>query len=314
MDWKEVTITTTTAGAEVASEILMEAGAAGTAIEDRAEVEAQQHLPGDWDYIDENILLSMNADVKVTAWYPMDGRLKDTLAFISQRIRDVKKLELGFDAGSLGLSTGDVKDEDWENNWKQYHKPFTVGERLLVKPIWEQTDAGGRAVIEMEPGMAFGTGTHETTFMCLEMLEQAVKPGAAVWDVGCGTGILSVASALLGAAHVTAVDRDPVAVSAANNNAKLNHSEHIVHVIQGDLMKGLRGKPSVIVANIIAEVIIPLAADAFERLEPRGIFISSGIILARADAVREALERAGFRVRQEKHMGEWVAFLADKPD
>ena len=286
MDWKEVTITTTTAGAEIVSEIFLEAGATGTAIEDRAEVEAQQRLPGEWDYIDENILANMSMEVRVMAWYPVDGRLADTLAFIRQRLLDVKNIELGFDAGSLGLTTGDVRDEDWENSWKQYYKPFDVGERLLVKPVWEQIEANGRLVIEMEPGMAFGTGTHETTFMCLEQIEKTVKPGMLVWDIGCGTGILAVAAALLGAEKTVAVDRDPVAVSAAKINSALNHTEAKVDVREGDLMKGLVGQPDLIVANIIAEVIIPMAKDAYMKLKPGGLFICSGIILAREDAVR----------------------------
>lgn len=312
MDWKEVTVFTTTAGAEVVSNILMEAGASGTAIEDRAEVEAQQRLPQDWDYIDDNLLNNMSEEVKVTAWYPMDGRLADTLAFIRQRINDIKAMELGFDTGSLSLEADNVRDEDWENNWKQYYKPFAVGGRLLVKPVWEQADAQGRAVLEMEPGMAFGTGTHETTFMCLEMIEKYVQPGMLIWDIGCGTGILSMAAVLLGAAKAVAVDRDPVAVSAARNNAALNRLEGRVEAREGDLMKGLDGTPDIIVSNIVAEVIIPLASDAFKRLKPGGLFTCSGVILSREDAVYEALIKAGFVIIEGKRMGEWVAITARK--
>jgi ribosomal protein L11 methyltransferase len=312
MDWKQVTISTTTAGAEIVSEIFMEAGASGTAIEDRAEVEAQRHMPGGWDYIDDNVLANMSADVKVTAWYPMDGRLADTLAFIRQRLTDIKTMDLGFDTGSLYLETDNVRDEDWENNWKRYYKPFAVGDRLLVKPVWEAADARGRAVLEMEPGMAFGTGTHETTFMCLEMIEKYVRPGMLVWDVGCGTGILAVAAVLLGAAKAAAVDRDPVAVQAAGNNAALNRMEGRVEARGGDLMKGLEGAPELIVSNIVAEVIIPMAPEAYERLGPNGIFVCSGIILSREEAVREALDKAGFELLETKRMGEWVAIAARK--
>lgn len=312
MDWKQITVATTTAGAEVVSEILMEAGAAGTAIEDRAEVEAQQRLPGDWDYIDENILKNMALEVQVMAWYPVDGRLADTLAHIRQRLQDVLAMDLGFDAGTLALTSGDVKDEDWENNWKQYYKPFEVGQKLLVKPVWEQTDGKGRIVIEMEPGMAFGTGTHETTFMCLELLDSVVQPGTLVWDIGCGTGILSAAAVLLGAGQAVAVDRDPVAVSAARINSELNHVQDRVDVRLGDLTKGLSGQPDLIVANIIAEVIIMMACDAFAAVKPGGLFICSGIILAREEAVREALAAAGFTILEVKHMGEWVSMLTRK--
>jgi ribosomal protein L11 methyltransferase len=290
----------------------MEAGAAGTAIADKADVEAQRHTPRDWDYIDENLLNNLSEQVKVTAWYPMDGRLADTLAFIRQRLIDVQAMDLGFDAGSLELASGDVRDEDWENNWKQYYKPFTVGERLLVKPVWEQADAEGRAVLEMEPGMAFGTGTHETTFMCMEMIEKNVGPGMLVWDIGCGTGILSVAALLLGAQNAVAVDRDPVAVLAAKNNAALNHMEGKVDAREGDLMRGLAGAPDLIVSNIIAEVIIPMASDAYRNVKPGGIFICSGIILSREEAVLQALANAGFKDVEVKRMGEWVAIAARK--
>ena len=313
MDWKQITVATTTAGADMVSEILIEAGAAGTAIEDRAEVEAQQRLPGDWDYIDENILKNMALEVQVMAWYPVDSRLADTLVYIRQRLSDVLAMDLGFDAGTLVLTAGDVKDEDWENNWKQYYKPFEVGKRLLVKPIWENASGNGRIIIEMEPGMAFGTGTHETTFMCLEMLDEVVQPGIDVWDIGCGSGILSVAAVLLGAKGAVAVDRDPVAVSAAKINCELNHVEGLVDARLGDLMKGLAGHPDLIVANIIAEVIIAMAADAYAAVKPGGLFLCSGIILAREEAVKLALLAAGFTILEVKHMGEWVAVLAKKP-
>lgn len=312
MDWKQITINATTAGTEIVSNLLMEAGAAGTAIEDRAEVEAQRRRPGEWDYIDESILAGMGEEARVTAWYPVDNRLSDTLAFIRQRLAYIGAMELGFDAGSLSIKTDDVRDEDWQNNWKQYYKPFEVGERLLVKPVWEAVDAKGRAVLEMEPGMAFGTGTHETTFLCLELLEKYVRPGTLVWDVGCGTGILAVAAVLLGAERAVAVDRDPVAVSAARNNAALNRMEGKVDVREGDLMKGLEGKPDLIVSNIIAEVIIPMAREASRRLGPGGLFICSGIILSREDAVHQALVDAGFEILETKRMGEWVAIAVKK--
>ncbi len=313
MDWKEITVITTTAGSELVSDVLVEAGAQGTAIEDRAEVEAQQRLPGDWDYIDENILKTMGDDVRVTAWYPVDGKLADTLAFIRVRLADLSALALEYDIGSLTVSTGDVRDEDWENNWKQYYKPFPVGERLLVLPVWEKADAGARKVLKMDPGMAFGTGTHETTFMCLEALETVVQPGMLVWDIGCGTSILAVAAALLGASHAVAVDRDSVAVSAARINSELNGVQGIVDVREGDLMKGLEGQPDLIVANIIAEVIVLMAQDAFDHLPPEGLFLCSGIIRAREQAVDEALRAAGFEVLNVNRMGEWVAMTARKP-
>lgn len=312
MDWKQITVLTTTAGSEMVSDILVEAGSQGTAIEDRAEVEAQQRRPGEWDYIDENILASMGVEVKVTAWYPVDEKLADVIAHIRARLADLAALGLEYDIGSLDVSTGDVRDEDWENNWKQYYKPFPVGERLLVLPIWEKADAGARKVLKMDPGMAFGTGTHETTFMCLEALEGLVQPGMLVWDIGCGTGILAVASALLGATEAYAVDRDSVAVSSSRINSELNGVQDVVHVSEGDLMKGLQGQPDLIVANIIAEVICMMTSDAYEKLKPGGLFLCSGIIRAREQSVAEALTAAGFEILNINRMGEWVAMTARK--
>ena len=313
MDWKEVTVRTTTEGADIVSELLIEAGAAGTAIADRAEVEGQQRLPRDWDYIDENILKNMDEDVLVQAWYPMDGRLPDTLVHLRQRLDALAALGLEFPLGKLTLSTDDVKDEDWENNWKQYYKPFPVGEKLMVRPVWEPSAPNGRLELIMEPGMAFGTGTHETTFMCMELLEKAVRPGDLVWDIGCGTGILSVAAALLGASSVVAVDRDPVAVSAARINCDLNAAGKAVTVREGDLTRGLEGTPNIIVANILAEVVAAMAPEAFAHLAPDGCFVCSGIILAREELVREALGAAGFTIEDGRRMGEWAALLARKP-
>ena len=228
-------------------------------------------------------------------------------------VGDLPGLGLDIPLGPLALATDDVRDEDWENNWKQYYKPFPVGERLLVRPVWEPSEGGDRLELVMEPGMAFGTGTHETTFLCLELLQGVVGSGDLVWDIGCGTGILGVAAVLLGAGQVVAVDRDPVAVSAARINGDLNQTGERLDVRQGDLLKGLVGTPRVIVANIIAEVVAGMAADAYASLTPGGAFLCSGIILAREELVRDALESAGFTVTDVRHMGEWVAMLACKP-
>lgn len=312
MDWSEVTVTTTTPGADVVSDIMLQLGALGTAIEDRAEVIEQMNAPRDWDMVDEDILDSMAEDVLVRAWLPQDGRLGDTMMLLRQMLDAAAANEGGIDMGPLAISTQAVHDEDWENNWKQYYKPFDVGDRLLICPEWEDVDPKGRVLVRMEPGMAFGTGTHETTFMCLELAEKYVKAGDAVLDIGCGTGILGVAALVLGADSVTAVDRDPIAVDAARMNAELNGVESRLTSACGNLLDDITRPANVIFANIIAEVVAMMAQDAYDSLLPGGVLICSGIIHARRAMVEEALESAGFALEQALQRGEWVALAARK--
>lgn len=312
MDWREVTVRTTTLGADVVSDILLQAGAAGTAIEDRTEIELQASLPRDWDMLDESILANMDEDVLVHAWLPEDNRIADTLVFIRQMLKTAAGQAGGVDMGLLTLSTEGVRDEDWENNWRQYYKPFTVGESLLVCPEWEHADSRGRTLLRMEPGMAFGTGTHETTFMCLELAEKYVKPGDLVYDIGCGTGILGVAALLLGARQVLAVDRDPVAVDAVRINAGLNGVADRVDARQGDLLKGIDAPADLMFANIIAEVVIAMAGDAYAHIKPGGTLICSGIIHAKRAEAEQALRDAGFTLSAVREKGEWVAIAAQR--
>ena len=191
MDWLEAVVHTTTMGADIVSDVLMNAGAVGTAIEDRYDVTSSKKSDGMWDMIDEDVLKHMSEDVLVKAYFKSDASAPETLHLVQQKLGEIAKMDMGFDMGSLTLDTQGVREQDWAENWKKYYKPFRAGERLVIKPSWEAYEPkAGDLVLELDPGMAFGTGTHETTFMCMEQLEKYVTPGCRAIDVGCGSGIL----------------------------------------------------------------------------------------------------------------------------
>ena len=313
MNWIEAAVHTTTAGADIVSELLMNAGAAGPSIEDRTDVLNAQKPEGMWDMLDEHILDAMPEDVLVKAYFEEGASTPETLAFVRARLSELAHMDLGFDLGSLEFTRETVHEQDWAENWKRYYKPFRAGERIVVKPSWEPYEPFPEdLVIEMDPGMAFGTGTHETTYMCLQMLERYVRPGSACIDVGTGTGILAIAAAKLGARDVLAIDLDEQAVVVAKENIRKNGMEQVVHAQAGDLLKDSIGKADVIVANIIADVICFLCGPAKKHLFPGGAFICSGIIREREEDVLRALRQAGYAVDCRIARGEWIC-LSAKP-
>lgn len=313
MNWIEAAVHTTTAGADIVSELLMNAGATGTSIEDRTDVLNAQKPEGMWDMLDEHILDAMPEDVLVKAYFEEGASTPETLAFVRARLSELAHMDLGFDLGSLEFTRETVHEQDWAENWKRYYKPFRAGERIVVKPSWEPYEPFPEdLVIEMDPGMAFGTGTHETTYMCLQMLERYVRPGSACIDVGTGTGILAIAAAKLGARDVLAIDLDEQAVAVAKENIQKNGMEQVVHAQAGDLLKDSVGKADVIVANIIADVICALCGPAKAHICPGGAFICSGIIREREEDVLRALRHAGYAMDCRIARGEWVC-LSAKP-
>ncbi len=311
MDWMEVVVHTTTMGADVVSELLMNAGAVGTAIEDRYDVTSSKKEDGMWDMIDEDVLAKMSEDVLVKAYFKKDAHVQETMLLVSEQLAGLKRIEMGFDMGTLELDSQNVKEQDWAENWKKYYKPFRAGEHLVIKPSWESYEAQpGDLVLELDPGMAFGTGTHETTFMCMEQLEKYVTPGCKAIDVGCGSGILALAAAKLGASDVLAIDLDELAVKVAAENTQKNGLSDCVRVVHGDLLEKAEEKADVIVANIIADVICFLCGPAKKHLLPGGTFICSGIIWEREDDVQRALAAAGYTVCNRLAKGSWVCLAA----
>ena len=313
MDWIEAVVHTTTEGADIVSELMMGAGATGTSIEDRADVLHAQKPEGMWDMLDEHILDGMAQDVLVKAYFEAGASTPEVLALVKARLSELSSMDLGFDLGPLTLTRETVHELDWAENWKKYYKPFRAGEHFVVKPSWVPYEPfEGDLVIEMDPGMAFGTGTHETTFMCMQMLERYVRRGCACIDVGTGTGILAIAAAKLGAKDVLAIDLDEKAVEVARENVKKNGMQGVVRVQAGDLLKEAHETADVVVANIIADVICALCGPAKAHVRPGGVFICSGIIKEREEDVQRALRAAGYAVDCRIESGEWVCLSAKR--
>ncbi len=311
MEWTKLCVHTTTMGADIVSNALLDAGAYGTQILDRYDVLSSDRRDGMWDMIDEKVLTDLPEDVVVEAYYSLERHPGEIRASLAEQLSPMKNSSMGFDMGTLRIESEQVQDEDWAENWKKYYKPTRIGKTLVIRPSWEQYEPRPNdRVIEMDPGMAFGTGTHETTSMCMEQLERYVTPGSTCIDVGCGSGILALAAVKLGAASALAIDLDRDAVRVAAENVERNHLSDRIRVVHGDLLERSDETADVVVANIIADVICFLCAPARKHLNPGGVFICSGIIREREADVLRALEAAGYRVDCRMEKGEWVCLAA----
>jgi ribosomal protein L11 methyltransferase len=221
----------------------------------------------------------------------------------------------GLDPGACEMMITEVEEEDWANSWKKFYKPTKVGKSIVIKPTWEDyVPVDDEIVINIDPGMAFGTGTHETTQLCAIKLEEYIKPGDVVLDIGCGTGVLSLIAGKLKAKKVVAVDFDTLAVKIARENAELNDLGGMVEIREGNLLDVIDEKADVIVANILAAAIVELSGIIKPYLKENGIFISSGIIIDRLADVLNALEAENFKIVFVQQMGEWVGVVAQKRD
>jgi len=309
MDWTSITIRTTTEGAEIVSGMLMSLGLAASEIEDRTDVERSQRPGGKWDMIDPEVFARMEENVKMTLYIPSDERREGTLQEIEQRLNDMKNDDFGIDMGELSMEIGGVDDQDWAENWKKSYKAFPLGQHFVVKPTWcPWEEREGDKIIEMDPGMAFGTGTHETTAMCVQLVEENVKPGMDIIDIGTGSGILAIAAAMMGAKGVIATDLDPLAVKVAEENFERNYVQADARC--GDLLEVVSETADVIIANIIADVICMLAAPVKPLVRAGGTFICSGIAAEKKDDVIAALNNAGFIKLDVREQGPWCAIAA----
>ncbi|GAA0718860.1 50S ribosomal protein L11 methyltransferase [Clostridium malenominatum] len=306
-DWLEVTILTSSEAVEAVSGILYNTGVQGVSIEDPEDVEYKKKNPGDWDYFDED-LLQVKEGAIIKGYFKEDEKFEEYLKYIKESIDNLQ--EYGIDKGKGNVFVTKVNEEDWENNWKKYYKPTKVGDKVVVRPIWEEYEAlEGEVIIDLDPGMAFGTGTHETTRMCIKALEKYVNPESIIFDIGTGSGILAIAAAKLGAKKVIGVDLDPVAVTSAKENVSFNDLDNI-EILYGNLMEVVNGKANIVVANIIADIIILLTEDIKTFMEKGSYFISSGIIKERKDDVAKKLEECGLDIVEVNSEGEWVCIVS----
>jgi ribosomal protein L11 methyltransferase len=312
MKWSEISIHTTAEAVEAVSNLLYEMGANGVVIED------PEVLHRDWDTPFGEIYQLSPDDfpdegVFVKAYLPMDSsQLVDVLDELKEQLSHLT--DYGLDIGKGTIAVNDVHEDEWAHAWKKYYKPVDVSERMTIKPVWEayEPKRPDEIIIEMDPGMAFGTGTHPTTILCLRALEKYLQPGDRVYDVGTGTAILSIAAVKLGADHVLAMDLDEVAVRSAEANIELNGVHERITVRQNNLLDGVDEQVDLVVANILAEVIVRFTDDVYRVLKPGGVFIASGIIAAREADVKAAMEASGLELVETIFIDDWVAIVAKK--
>ena len=306
--WVEITVVTKSEAVEAVSAIFYDLGAHGLAIEDPNDIIESSMRPGSWDYIDSEFLLKNKDEVRVKCYLVKDSKINEKIKAAREAV--MKLDEYGIDKGKGEILTKEVKEEDWANEWKQYYKPFKIGKHIVIKPVWESyTPEDGDIIIEMDPGMAFGTGGHETTRMCIELLEEYIKGNPEVFDIGCGSGILSIVSSKLGASKVTGIDIDSVAVESSKRNIEISGAENI-EILQGNLLDMVHKKADVIVANLLADVIIKLCPEMPSYLNDKGVFIASGIISESLDNVLRVLRCNDFKILKVERQGEWAAIAS----
>lgn len=307
MKWTEIRINTTEEAYDAICEMLTSNGAGGVVIEDPNDIRRQIEAPNSLDYADPDFMAALGQDVIIKAYFDEQRNYSELIQLISEKLKFIAQfldIGKGFDGSS------EVDDEDWATAWKAYYKTFDISERIVIRPSWEEyVEDNEKVVISLDPGMAFGTGTHETTRMCAMFLDKYIKPENTVIDVGCGSGILSIIAAKLGAKEVLAVDIDKIAVRVSGENCEINGVSDKVTVQVGILEDLTVNKVDVVVANIIADVIVGITPKVPSFLKPEGLFITSGIIKERAQDVEDSCLNNGFILYDKIEMGEWVAMV-----
>lgn len=320
MDWTEVTIFTSTEGIIPVTDLLDEQGIEGYALEDAADFEEfLQDTEIYWDYVDENLKKELSSqETKIKIYLSDDEEGKAQYKLLCEKLNELKSQDENNAYGRLVTETSLTRQEDWEWGWKQYFKPFPVGKTFIIKPSWETVeDTQGRTILEIDPASSFGTGTHDTTQLCMTALEETIKGGEKLLDMGTGSGILAIAAGMLGATPDTIVDIDEHCLTCAAENAERNNVT-LGRKLHGDALKNpvlaeeIGKDYDIIVANIVADVIIGMSNMFWDKLKNDGTLICSGILNERADEVQDALVKAGFTILKRASSDDWTAFTAKK--
>lgn len=306
MDWTEIKISVPSQDVETAENIAQMVVPYGIYVEDYSDLEQAAWEIAKIDLIDEDLLNKDRTKAIVHIYIPPHENPSEAVAFLTERYT-AEKIPHDIDIAVC-------RNQDWENNWKDYFKSIPVGKKLMIHPVWDDDfDPGDRAVLDIEPGLAFGSGGHDTTRLCLEMMEDYVIRDTEFLDVGCGSGILSVSALLLGAKKAVAVDIDPLAVKKARENAELNGFDETRYTaLEGDLADKVTGKYNVVAANIVADVIILFCSQVKEFMSDDAVFITSGIIDTREPDVLEAFKKYGFSIVERRERGGWLCFALKK--
>jgi len=316
MEWTEVNIYTTTEGIELLCSKLGDIGIKGFSIKDPEDFkEFLENKNGQWDYIDDDLMGLSECETCITVYIPSNGQGAEMLIAIKSMLAELKAADTEGAYGRLEAEMSSIREEDWANNWKQYFKPFKVGEKLVIKPSWEDYDnSDGRIILEIDPASSFGTGKHHTTRLCLEVLEKYLNKGDRLLDMGCGSGILSIGAMLLGAKSAVAVDIEENAAVTAMENAVKNHiSPDVYKTYFGNILTDekladeIDDKYDIIAANIVADVLIAMKESFLRYLKKGGILIVSGIIEERMDEVIDALKSVGFKDPEPEVREGWAA-------
>ncbi len=317
MKWLQVSIYTTSTGIEPVSGRLYNLGITGVEIEDAEDFfDFLENNRQSWDYVDEELVEHKKGETCGRAYVTDNASGQEMLCAIRASIEELREYDKDGQFGRLAVELDSMQEEDWANNWKKYFHPLEVGKRVRIEPEWERSDGDSeRVIFRIDPGMTFGTGSHETTQLCIELLEDYITDGCTMLDLGCGSGILSIISLMLGAEHATAVDIDPNAVHIAYANAERNGVDKSRYtVISGNLIEDEKlctslceKRCDVVAANIVADVIIAIAPMARKCVKEDGAFIVSGIIDDRINDVKKALGEAGFEITRVLQCGDWAA-------
>lgn len=312
MSWNELVVHTTNEATEAIANILNDFGANGVVIEDPNDLTIEKRAQyGELYELDPTKY--PKEGIRIKAYFIHNDEWEAKKEAIQLQITALEQHGINIGANTIDVNT--VVEEDWENEWKKYFKPMKVSDKIVIVPSWESYEhQPGEKIIKMDPGMAFGTGTHPTTMLSLQAVESVINQNDIVLDVGSGSGVLSIAAVLLGAKHVYSYDLDEVAVSSTKVNRDMNDFEQEMTVKQNDLLKDVHQPANLIVSNILADILLLVIDDAWNNLLPNGYFITSGIIEDKADLVQTKMEERGFIIVEKNEQDKWISFIAQKKE